>query len=44
MLTALHTIATQTAQLAANGDTATRDVLDSMLRAGVTVSLPATKK
>lgn len=44
MRTALQTIATKTAQLAANGDTTARDVLDSMHRAGVTVSLPADKK
>lgn len=36
----LQTIATRTAQLAANGDVAARDVLDVMHGQGVTVSLP----
>ena len=36
----LQTIATKTAQLAANGDVAARDVLDVMHGQGVTVSLP----
>ena len=36
----LQTIATRTAQLAANGDAAARDVLDVMHSQGVTVSLP----